>query len=226
MENTLKKISMYASVLLLALIASSHPLRAALLSDLIASNGSLTDGGLTASNFSFVRNCSGVGVCAPGDASGVSVTLSGGALSLNGGFAAITPGGFASADFLVSWDILSTYAIDKILLSFNGATTGNASLAEVVETILVAGPLIAGQAQVDAPAGPSSVWLTLAAGPYTEFRVIKDILLIAGNSNGGFASSTISFVDQFYPGGETESPEPATYAMIGVALIGLYFKRR
>lgn len=212
------------SLFLASLLVLSSGILGATTLDLLVAGGSLTDGNITVSGFSFVRTCSGgPGVCAPADASGIDVTFVNGHLQFAGGFTALSSSGFQSADFLIGYDLLSTYLINAIGLNFNGAVSGNQSFAEVVETILVAGPFIAGQGQVDAPGGPLSTTITLA-NPYDSFRVVKDILLV-GSATQGLGYATISYVDQFY-GGTREAPEPATYAMIGAGLIGLWFKRR
>lgn len=210
------------NIVLASLLALAGGILGATPLDVLVSGGSLTDGGITVSGFSFTRTCSGgPGVCAPADAAGIEVTLVGGHLQFAGGFSALSSNGFQSADFLIGYDYNGLSA-DRVGLTFNGAVVGNQSFAQVVETILVAGPYIAGQGQVDAPGGPLSTIIQLA-GWYDSFRVVKDILLVGSSSNGlGYA--TISYVDQFYP--DTATPEPGT-AVIGLGLIGLYlYKRR
>jgi hypothetical protein len=221
----MKRSFLLASIL--ALMASMN-LNATLLSVLVA-GGSLSGGGLTFDNFTFNRNCSGVGVCAPLDASGIDVSLVGNQLQFAGGFAALSVGGVATADFLIGYNLLATNAIGAIGLVFNGAVVGDQSFAQVVETVSVLG-VVQGQGQVDAPGGPLSALITL--NPDLNFmHIVKDIFLLASDSEGDLAYASISFIDQIYregqPSGDPEpTPEPATYAMMGIGLIGLYFGKR
>lgn len=210
------------NIVLASLLALAGGILGATPLSVLVAGGSLSAGGITISNFSFVRNCSGVGVCAPGDASDIDVTLSNGHIQFAGGFTALSVDGFSTADFLIGYDLLSTYAIREIGLLFNGAVVGDQSFAQVVETVLVPGPFIAGQGQVDAPGGPLSTIITLDQDR-NFMRIVKDIFLV-GSDTEGLGYSSISYVDQVYPVGDV--PEPATYAMIAAGLVGLALKRR
>lgn len=216
------KFASIGLVLLLASQAFGTPLSTLLV------GGTITQGGLTASNFSFTRTCSGVGVCAPSDASGIDVTMVGNKLRLSAGFGAIAAAGsaFASADFLVGYDLASTAAnILRVDLVFNGAVVGDSSFAQVVETALVPGPFIAGQMQVDAPGGPLGAFMEFGT-PLAFVRIVKDIFFLAADSNGLQAYATASFVDQFYTT-DTPAPEPGTLLGVGGALLLLAaWKRR
>lgn len=199
--------------LLASLFLAASYLVATPLSTLTA-GGSVSNGAQTFSNFSFSHTCIGVGACSPVDASGVEVTVTQHGLQFSGGFSAITPGGFTVADTLIAYDVSSLLPIGEIRLLFNGSVSGNLSTAQVVETILVSGPFIAGQMEVNAPSGP--VVASLMLDPLYEFRVVKDIFQSAGG--GHLAWSTISFVDQLY---SREVPEPAAWVLLGVAFLGL-----
>jgi len=227
----MKRIMLAFAVLVMA----SANLGATLLSVLVA-GGSLSNANLTVDNFEFTRTCGGVGVCAPLDASGIDVTLVNNQIRFAGGFTALSNGGFASADFLIGYNIASVPAIGGVGLLFNGAVVGDQSFAEVVETVLATVPFlhVAGQAQVDAPGGPLADIAVLDAA-YHNIKVVKDIFLVGSDSEGlGYA--TISLIDQFYAGPGVDPfcvgaecdvvPEPATYAMLGVGLVGIYLAKR
>lgn len=224
-------------VLVSAILAlSSLNLGATLLSTLVA-GGSLSNANITVDNFTFIRTCGGTGVCAPLDASGIDVTLVGNQLHFAGGFTALNPGGgFATADFLVGYDLLSVPAIGAVGLLFNGAVVGDSSFAQVVETVIAITPFlhVAGQGQVDAPSGPLADAILLD-NAYHFLKITKDIFLVGSDTDGlGYAS--ISLIDQFYVGPgidpfctencEPEVPEPGTYALMGVGLVGIYLAKR
>lgn len=230
----MKRIMLVFSMLVLA----SVNLGATLLSTLVA-GGSLSNAYITVDDFAFTRTCGGIGVCAPLDASGIDVSLVGNQIRFAGGFTALSNGGFASADFLIAYDISVNPLFPSIAgvgLLFNGAVVGDQSFAEVVETVLATVPFlhVAGQAQVDAPGGPLQDVAILDA-PYRDLRIVKDIFLVGSDSEGlGYA--TISLIDQFYAGPGVDPfcvgaecdvvPEPATYAMLGVGLVGIYLAKR
>ena len=216
-------------------LACSANLGATLLSTLVA-GGSLSNANITIDNFAFTRTCSGVGVCAPLDASGIDVTLVGNQIRFAGGFTALSNGGFATADFLIAYDLQSTLAIGGVGLLFNGAVVGDQSAAQVVETVLATVPFlhVAGQAQVNAPGGPLADVAILDAA-YQDLRIVKDIFLV-GSDTEGLGYATISLIDQFYAGPGVDPfcvdgtcddvPEPGTYGLMGSALMGIYLIRR
>lgn len=173
------------------LALSSLNLGATLLSDLIP-GGSLSNALLTVDNFDFTRTCGGIGVCAPLDASGIDVSLVGNAIHIVGGFTALSNAGFASADFIVAYNITSPLVgINAVQLLFNGAVVGDQSFAQVVETVVTPVNHLAGQGQVDAPGGPLSDTFALD-GSYTSLRVTKDILLVGSDTTGlGYATISV-----------------------------------
>ena len=228
------------SIVLASLLAlSGMTLNATLLSTLLLPGGSLTNGNLTIDNFEFTRTCGGIGVCAPLDASGIDVTLVNNQIRFAGGFTALSNGGFASADFVIAYDLSVNPlfpALGAVGLLFNGAVVGDQSFAEVVETVIGTVPFlhVAGQAQVEAPGGPLAD-IAILDGPYRDLRIIKDIFLV-GSDTEGLGYATISLIDQFYAGVGVDPfcvgdecevvPEPAAYGLIGSALMGLYAVRR
>jgi hypothetical protein len=191
---------------------------------------------MAVTDFAFTRNCSGVGICAPLDASGIDVSLVGGQLRFAGGFTALSVGGVATADFLIAYNILSVPTIDRVGLLFNGSVIGDSSFAEVVETVITPIAHLAGQGSVAAPSGPLAQLIVLD-DDYHALKIVKDILLVGADTDGlGVAS--ISLIDQFYvaPGQPSPFcvegvdcdvvPEPSTYAMLGLGLVGFYFAKR
>ena len=228
---------MKSFVLASLLALSSMTLNATLLSTLLLPGGSLTNGNLTIDNFEFARTCGGVGICAPLDASGVDVSLVGNQVRIVGGFTALNPGGgFASADFIIGYDLVSVPLVGAVGLLFNGSVVGDSSFAQVVETVLAFTPFlhVAGDGAVNAPGGPLADVIILDNG-YHALRVVKDLLLVGADSDGlGYA--TVSFVDQFMAGPGVDPfcvegtcevvPEPATNALLGAGLVGLFFLKR
>jgi hypothetical protein len=211
------------------------PAGATLLSTLTLPGGSLSNGLLTLDDFTFTRNCSGPGVCAPLDASGIDVSLTLNTIHITGGFTALGIGSVTTADFVLAYDIASPLiGINAVQLLFNGAVVGNQSFAQVVETVVTPVNHLAGQGQVNVPGTLSDTFAL--DGSYTNLRITKDILLVAADSGGNLAAATISLVDQIYtgvdigqqcaPGTCPETPEPASYGMMGIGLIGLYFAKR
>ena len=218
-------------------LASLSPAGATLLSTLLLPGGSLSNGSITIDDFAFTRTCGGTGVCAPADASGIDVTLVGNQIHFIGGFSALNGGGgFASADFLIAYDLVSVPSIDRVGLLFNGAVVGDQSFAQVVETIITPIAHVAGQGSVNAPTGPLVTIINLDDA-YHAMRITKDIFLL-GSDTEGLGVSSISFIDQAYatPGQVTPfcvvgvdcevTPEPSTYATLGIGLISFYFARR
>jgi hypothetical protein len=147
---------------------------------------------------------------------------------------ALTIGAFTTADFVIAYDIASPLiGINAVQLLFNGAILCD-SPAQVVETVVTPVSHLAGQGQVNVP-GTLSDTFNLD-GSYTQLRVTKDILLLAADSEGGFAAATISLVDQIYTGVDInpqcapncppDVPEPQAYVMLGAGLVGLYFAKR
>ena len=216
-------------------LASLSPASATLLSTLLLPGGNLSNGLLTLDDFSFTRNCSGPGICAPLDASGIDVSLTLNTIHITGGFTALTIGAVTTADFVLAYDIASPLiGINAVQLLFNGAVVGNQSFAQVVETVVTPVNHLAGQGQVNVPGTLSDTFAL--DGSYTQLRITKDLLLVAADSTGNLAAATISLVDQIYtgvdinpqcvPGTCEDAPEPATNAMLGAGLVGLFFLKR
>jgi len=220
------------TVLAVSILSSlaSLPLQATALSTLIP-GGVITDGPITYSDFTFTRTCQPAltGLCAPLDASGLDVSLIAGGIQIAGGISVTSPTGtLVVGDFLIGFTYTGPSPVTDVGLAFNGSTQGNGSFAQVVESIIV-NQTVEAQLEVNAPLGPWSTTLHLD-DPLKSFDVIKDIQLGAFESNGFLALSTISFVHQYYFAPTIDPrcvgdqcpdvPEPSTFALIGLGLVG------
>lgn len=177
------------------------------------SNGSsVTVGDLTFNNFSFSS--------AAITASDVEVVSVAGGLEFHGNFTStISP----TFDFLVGYTVTSPSPITTVNLGFDGTTTGNA-IAAVSETILPDGKIPMNEGLSVISGNNSTDSLDLGEG-LTTFSVKKDVGAFA--AAGGVAS--ITFVSNTYSTTGNPPPvipEPATLAMIPLALAGLAVRKK
>jgi len=169
----------------------------------------VVNGGLTFSDFTYTT------ATPPPTASGVTVlpfSLSGETgIAFSGGFFA-APG--TTADYEITYKVTSSTPITDAYLSVTGGTlgTGFVDVGETITTVTGA-PVASLNAFV-----PGSFTDHVSFGPWTTLLVTKDIFMF-----GGSAGVTASVIDQGY---STAIPEPASMALLGIGLSGLFTLRR
>jgi len=139
-------------------------------------------------------------------------------ISFNGVF---TAGAGTSVDYAISYDVTTTDGkpITDAYLSIGGFTNnGGTGSVSIAETIFNLGGTQLSKANFAVYGPGQSTDTTALLPPATTIVVEKDIVV-----NGGSNGATFSFVNQ---GFSTAIPEPASMALLGIGLSGLFTLRR
>jgi len=174
------------------------------------------NGNLEFSNFTYTQTTG-----APPPASGVTVNpfnLAGPPVETGLQFVgAFNAGAGTTQDWAITYQVTAlSGTISDAFLSFTGGVFGGTGAISVSETITTVGgaPLAAMEASI-----PGVFSTTATFAPQTTILVTKDISVIGG-SNG----ATVSVIDQGY---STQGvPEPASIALLGIGISGLFALRR
>ena len=121
-----------------------------------------------------------------------------------------------NVDYAISYTVTAlSGSITNAYLSLTGGNfNGNGSVSVAENLFTTGGALIT---TLEASLGSPVATATFL--PATTIEVQKDIFL-----NGGSAGATVSFVNQGYS--TTAIPEPASMALLGIGLSGLFTLRR
>ncbi len=195
--------------------------QAALLSDLISGNGSITNGDKVFSNFGYIAT----GENPTADRVNVNPTTDGSGnlgIRFSGGFVDLDNNG--ASDALISFKVTVTdpsRKINDVHLAFNGdvvGAPGTTGFVGITETFLPTDPNVQLSVFEIQPAGTTKLtdWANLTT-PVSELFVQKNIILLSGPG----AVATISFIDQTF----SQVPEPTALGLIVSGIAILVFRR-
>lgn len=184
----------------------------------VSSNPTLSISGLTFNDFTC--NVTKGGVASPGGCGQIAVstiTQPGTGIQFSSGFTAGSLGFVSFDDATVNYHVTSSTGLDRIGLDFNGTFYGYA-VSSVSETVYNDGKQV-GFASVacGTETGCNRQEYVSLDGSYNDLYVTKDI-----NVSSYLGLAQISFVDQTF----ATAPEPASFAMLGIGLLGAGLLRR
>lgn len=181
----------------------------------LSSSPTLSIAGLTFDDFSCSITKGGHG--SPGSCGSINVdtiTTPGTGIRINSGFSASGVDSFTDA--LIDYHVTAgpNLGINKVGLDFNGIFFGWA-VSSVTESIYNGSNLV-GTATVACGLGVGCDRSDdiLLDGTYSDLHIVKDIQL-----NAYIGTTNLSYVDQTFD--PTPTPEPSSFAMLGVGLLGV-----